>query len=57
MVGLCVERGISALRLYNKIKFTLPVGVKIHSKASSACILVINVNKYSVFYVAILTKM
>jgi len=46
MVGLWVETGTSALRLYNSTKFTVAFVVKSHSKACSACTLVLIVNNY-----------
>jgi len=47
IVGLCIERRTSTLRLCNNTKLSVTICVKIHSKTSSACALLLNVNNYS----------
>jgi hypothetical protein len=48
VVGLWIETGTSTLRLYNNTKLSVTIGVKSYSKASSAYILLLNANNYSV---------
>ena len=56
MVCLWVETGTSALRLCNYTKLTVAFGVKSHSKACSACTVLLNVNNYTgISYLTVLT--
>ena len=49
VVGLWIETGTSTMRLYNNTKESATICVRSHSKASSASILLLKANNYSVF--------